>query len=292
MGNGADPLDYRLELAVQKGDRLRFIVSDGANPDFDTTYFSPVIDLGEPPCPSGVPYRCQMMAITYARSDDSGETYTQPKPPGHLVAASPYRFEESEEAWGIWQPSNIVRHPQDGYYYAALHVEDHAAQARGTCLMRTDRLDDPGSWRAWDGSGFNMAFANPYQTDLDPLEHICQPVSAEEIWTLTYSLTYNEYLRAFILLGHAVHVDRPGFYYSLSRDLIHWTPRTLLMEADLVQTTETPGRYLAYPSLIDPGSTERNFDVTGRRPYLFYSRFNDAPSGDADLVWVQLEFTR
>lgn len=289
---GSAQLPEDLTLNVDLGDSIYFIVSARDTNHNDSTLWNPEIDLGPHPCPSRDVSRCQMMAVTYASSSDGGQTFDQPPVPAHLVAASPYRYEEDAEAWGIWQPSNIIRHPLDGYYYAAVHVEDHGLQPRGTCMMRTDDLSDPSSWRAWDGDSYSVEFVNPYVGDDDPSGHICQPVSADEIWTLSYSLTYNQYLEAFILLGHAVHVDTPGFYYALSRDLVHWTPRTLLMEADLVQTTETPGRYLAYPSLLDPVSPGFNFDVTGESPYLFYSRFNDASAGNVDLVRVQVTFSR
>lgn len=289
-GSAAIPED--LIVNVEPGDALYFVVSARESDSNDTTFFNPEINFGPHPCPSRDAGQCQMMALTYARSSDGGRTFDQPPVPDHLVAASPYQFEEGGEEWGIWQPSNIIRHPQDGYYYAAIHAEDYGLQQRGTCMMRTDNLSDPASWRAWDGQSFSVQFANPYDSDLDPAAHVCQPVSADEIWTLTYSLTYNEYLGAFVLVGHAVHVDTPGFYYALSHDLINWTPRTLLMEADLVQTTGTPSSYLAYPSLLDPESPGLNFDVTGQTPYLFYSRFNDASSGDVDLVRVQVRFEK
>lgn len=289
-GSVAIPEDLVVNLAA--GDALHFVLSARETDSNDTTFFNPEINFGPHPCPSRDAGQCQMMALTYARSNDGGRTFQQPPVPEHLVAASPYQFEQGGEEWGIWQPSNIIRHPQDGFYYSAIHVEDHGLQERGTCMMRTDDLGDPGSWRAWDGQSFSVQFANPYSSDLVPAAHICQPVSADEIWTLTYSLTYNEYLEVFILVGHAVHVDTPGFYYALSRDLINWTPRTLLMEADLVQTTETPTSYLAYPSLLDPGSPGFNFDVTGQTPYLFFSRFNDTSTGDVDLVRVQVRFEK
>lgn len=281
-----------LVVSVAPGDAIHFVVSARETGHNDTTLFNPEINIGPHPCPSKDASRCQMRALTYASSSDGGRTFDQPTVPNHLVAASPYRFDEGSEEWGIWQPSNIIRHPQDGFFYAAVLVEDHELQQPGTCMIRTDNLADPRSWRAWDGHAFRIEFANPYISEVDPLDHICQPVSPDAIGALTHSLTYNDYLGAFILLGHAVHVDTPGFYYALSRDLIHWTPRTLLMEADLVQTSSTPGSYLAYPSLLDPQAPGFNFDVTGQTPYLFFSRFNDASAGDVDLMRVQVTFTQ
>ena len=36
-------------------------------------------------------------------------------------------------------------------------------QQAGVCLMRTDRLDDPASWRGWDGRDFTVKFTDPYR---------------------------------------------------------------------------------------------------------------------------------
>ena len=157
--------------------------------------------------------------------------------------------------------------------------------------MRTKTLDDPKSWRAWDGEGFNMRFINPYiEPDSDPNEHLCQIVPVSAYGALSYNLTYNTFFERFIAVGHVVNHSITGFYYSLSEDLIHWTPVSLLMEADFVQTTD--GAFLAYPSLVDPDSPSQSFDITGQNPYLYYSRFQRAALEDADLLRVQIHFSK
>ena len=47
----------------------------------------------------------------------------------------------------------IIRHT-DGDYYAIvnLHTSTTAPTYNYVCLIRTDDLDDPSSWRAWDGA--------------------------------------------------------------------------------------------------------------------------------------------
>ena len=50
-------------------------------------------------------------------------------------------------------------------------------QKHGVYLIRTHRLDDPASWRAWDGSGFTVRFADPYREAVDDeAGHVCEPV--------------------------------------------------------------------------------------------------------------------
>jgi hypothetical protein len=193
----------------------------------------------------------------------------------------------------LWQPSGIVRNPADGYYYALIQFDEHSANYsinfQGMCVMRTQTLDDPASWRAWDGTGFNLRFIDPYmETDADPEKLRCTLVSPE-IGALTYGLTYNSYLEKFIAVGVG---DRPvtGFYYSLSDDLIHWTPRELLMKASFSFTSKTRFPYDAYPTLIDHESPSPSFDVTGQSPYLYFSIFRGNSPWSIDLMRVKLEF--
>jgi hypothetical protein len=75
-----------------------------------------------------------------------------------------------------------------------------------------------------------------------------------------------------------------GIYYSLSDDLIHWTDRQLLMQSALPWAYTCGDRDpVAYPSVIDPQSTSRSFETSGRRPCTSTSR---------DLVRVQIAISK
>lgn len=249
-------------------------------------------------CPRGVSshQQCWYNGITFAKSTDVGRSYSHPAAPQHLVASLPYTYEPGKGPTGIFSPSSIVFNRRDGYYYALVMVIVDGPE-RGTCLIRTRTLEDPRSWRAWDGEGFNVRFINPYTERVtDPAEHLCQPVSRQEIATMHESLTFNTYFDKFLLIGTAGQRDRAtgrviwGFYYSLSDDLIHWTPRKLIMEAKPAHQTSLPGDILVYPSLIDPQDESRNFEITGQRAYLYYTRWHRG--FDRDLVRVLVEFYR
>jgi hypothetical protein len=66
------------------------------------------------------------------------------------------------------------------------------------------------------------------------------------------------------------------------------------MEAKLPWTPDLPGEILHYPSLIDPNDSSRNFEMTGQRPYLYYTRWHtNTPENhghDRDLVRVPIQF--
>ena len=52
---------------------------------------------------------------------------------------------------------------------------------------------------------------------------------------------------------------------------------------------------IAYPSLIDPASTSRNFETVGRKAYLYYTLFhysNYQQGLDRDLVRIPVEISK
>jgi hypothetical protein len=251
-------------------------------------------------CSSSFP-RCWYNAITLARSDDKGATFRHARPaPGHLVAEVPYRYQPNMGQYGVFQPSSIVH--KDGYYYSLVTTTAYGKQEHGTCVMRTQHLDDPTAWRAWDGDGYNVSFANPYLGNVAPDNHVCKPVSFESISDMTFSLTYNTYFGKYLLVSPAnqyMPSERrtvSGFYYSLSDDLINWSQRKLIKELTLIQTYKCGDPdAVYYPSILDPTSKSRNFETSGRRPYLYFTRLNYEAcqlTSNRDLIRVPIEFSK
>ena len=255
--------------------------------------------------------RCWYNAITYAASRDGGRTFLHRPAPAHVVAAPPIPWDPTPPQpcprgtcppppYGYFGPSNIVQ-GQDGFYYTMfMSIPDPARPAfRGTCLMRTADLADPASWRAWDGEGFNLSMASPYDADGNPQPTglpPCALVAPETIGTLHQSLTYNAYLGLYILVGSEVfpvnRVPTCGIFFSLSPDLLRWSPPQLIMPTKLPYPPCNPdGRpdgSLIYPSLIDHEDVTSSFEVTGRTPHLYFVRWNSGL--DRDLLRVQLRF--
>ena len=116
------------------------------------------------------------------------------------------------------------------------------------------------------------------------------------------SLTYNTHFERFLLVGMSQAEDPrtgravTGVYFSLSSDLIHWSSRRLLLTGDRPEThtCDGPDPFL-YPAILDPRSPSRNFDTTGQRTYLYFTRFNYTAcrmTTDRDLVRIAVEFSR
>jgi len=253
-------------------------------------------------CLSGRYSECWYNAITLARSNDGGNTFTHAlPPPSNLVAEIPYPYKHDAGPFGVFSPSSIVK--KGSYYYSMVVVQRYKAQQVGTCVMRTANLADPTAWRAWDGDGFNVNFVNPYKVrNAASGDHFCKPVSPDQIGTMSDSLTYNTYFGKYMLMGSSGVLDQRkrhvvyGFYYSLSDDLVHWSMRKLVRQAELPWTYRCgdPDPVL-YPSVLDPASKSRNFDTTGRRPYLYFTRlhYSSCRSNlNRDLVRMPIEFSK
>jgi hypothetical protein len=244
---------------------------------------------------SNYQYQCWWNSITSATSVDAGASY-QNTSPGHLVAAQPFQLTK-DGPHGYFTPSNIVR-TGDGWFYAMFRSNAKAPQQLGTCLMRTRDLSNPASWRAWNGSSFSVRFANPYLESINPADHVCAPVDFISIGTITESLTYNTYLKKWMLVGNSVGDPQfnkpPGVYYALSDDLLNWSHVELLFEAEItwVRDCVLPDP-IKEASIIDPSSTSRNFTTVDRTAQIFYTWYHmNGCNGtlDRDIVRIPIQF--
>jgi hypothetical protein len=250
-------------------------------------------------CNSGNYFKCLYLSTSGAISKNYGDDYVnQPNP---LVRASAYQYFRDTGPYGVNVPSNIVK-ARDGYYYAMLKADQYLAQPPGACLMRTRSLDHPASWRAWDGQGFNSPRKNPYA--VVPMQRaepfICHPVDPLNIQSMSHSLTWNTYLKKWLLVAPSGKYDPDlnrnvwGFYYATSKDLIHWDEQKLLVEVPLPFTWVCGDEFpWGVPSVIDHDSRSRSFGTSDRDFYLYYTVSNRANciSGlDRDLVRMPIKF--
>ena len=207
-------------------------------------------------------------ATTLAVSRDGGLTYSEPgnyliryplTPWSNSFSCSPKR----PTLYGDFGGTNIIS--KDGLYYKffTYHsepaVEPHQV---GECLMRTNDLGDASSWAIWDGNTF-------VRSKTAPCAFIAKVAGAQ-------SVTYNKVLKLYVVTLGQSH----AFAFSLSEDLIHWSASTPIAGVDPSNA--------AYPSLLDPTDTSRNFENTGQTPYLYYTHMNGGL--DRDLLRVQLRF--
>jgi len=248
---------------------------------------------------------CGFVSITQALSIDGGRSFTKPSAPAHVVAPAPSIWVPPAQAgtsigYGYMSPTNIVR-ANDGYYYALVGFYPDVPQpdGRSLCAMRTDTLDAPASWRAWDGSGFGLRMTSPYVTG-EPAPW-CGLLNTE---MGTGHLVYSTYLERYLLVTRAQQwIDGRsvcGFFFTLSSDLIHWSRPQLLVEGKLWEWAGCDGGLpgtgvlddlaILYPSVIDHADATVNFERAGRTAHLYYVRMRDVL--DRDVVRVPITFTR
>ena len=250
-------------------------------------------------CPQHDYFPCWDNSITLAVSKAGGATYTEAhKPPAQLVARLPYQYKAGDGPDGYRSPSNIIKGPGD-YYYSFFNVSMVKTQKQWVCLMRTNDLTDPTSWRYWNGGSFDGQFIDPYlHPDAKPEDHLCPPLAMNEIGaSMNESITYNTYLKRYVLVGISAdqinNRETWGFFYAFSDDLVHWTHRRLLVEVPLPWTVANGGTDLSYlyPSLIDPSSASRNFETAGKTAFVYFTRHNHGQGNlDRDLIRVPVEF--
>jgi PKD domain-containing protein len=256
--------------------------------------------------PTGEDYAvCWYNAITLSVSSNSGDFFTHASAPGHLVATVPYMWSNGTGPYGVFTPSNIINKP-DGFYYSIVRAKEPGVRDV-SCLIRTQTLNDPTSWRAWNGTDFTMQFVNPYTwtpSTGDPISnHVCVDIGGNLVTGVSESLTYNTYFGKYLLVGTYGN-PVPGFYYSLSDDLLHWSYPKLLLGGETGQSflcgDPDPIRD---PSVLDPTSTTRadgtpslNFETTGQQAYVYYTVLHTYGgcnySSDRDLLRVKVEFNK
>lgn len=294
-----------LWAVYREGDRWHALIHN--------EFHDPVANTCDPGNPApGNP--CWYNSVTYAVSTDGARSFVKPPPPAHVVAPPPNAWVPPPETpvpagqWGegYQSPSSIV-HANDGFYYAFFWAKPTRTPLSGSCLMRTSTLGDPASWRAWDGSGFNLRLTSPYVTGnpATPCTLVEQRDTGLPSGILVYSTYLGRYLKVGIGLRDGEGRSICGFFFTLSADLIHWSKRYLIVQTTLAgfctadpQLSE-PLEPVAvqYPSIVDHTDTTINFEKAGRMPYLYYVRYPrsvDDPLywSDRALVRVPLTFTR
>lgn len=228
-------------------------------------------------CPTGRYMDCWYNSLTLAVSRNGGHVFE--RAPGRaLVAAVPYRYDQVGLGHhGYFNPSNIVT--WRGALYMFAFATRTRAQREGNCLLRTELIDVAGSWRAWDGSAFDVQFEDPYAGPIEPEQHVGVPVGEGRLrWPVT-SLVRHARSGNFVVLMQNTGPGG-GIYYSTSPDLLHWSAAALLMRAAGLHSWK-PGDPdpIAYPSLLDPASADQNFETVGPDAVLFATAFNAGQNG-------------
>ncbi|MGO4706815.1 hypothetical protein AB4072_13685 [Microvirga sp. 2MCAF38] len=247
-------------------------------------------------CPAGRYSACLLNTVTGLVSRDGGRSF-QPAGTGRppVVATLPYGFPTDRTARvGYANPSNIIE--RDGWFYAFVFADGYKDQRRGNCLIRTKDIEDPFSWRAWNGTDFSAQFIDPFrEPGKDPKLHVCAPVASNVIGRMIGGIvTYRDSGSVIAVFGDKRQDANgrwiEGIFSSTSSDLLTWTRPSLIMEAQVLwdKSCEEPHAYF-YPTLIDPDARTFSFEDVGTSGFLYLTRYQldkCQVTWDRDLVRV------
>ncbi len=219
---------------------------------------------------------CWETDISAAVSHDSGNTFDRVPPPLGLVAALPYIYNSRYATQaGFFNPTNILFYR--GFYYVFVAMINPVAGTSGMCLLRSKSMDEPKSWRAWNGSRFAAKFIDPYTVAVKETGvYLCQPVSRDNLFFGTGSISHFARSNVFFSVmrfnkwDKAVYGEVPGIYSSTSKDLLHWSVPSLVLsdQQAAASASVSSDSYEYYPSLLDPAASDRNFSEITNAPYL------------------------
>jgi hypothetical protein len=247
-------------------------------------------------CLAGSYLACWRNAVVQLLSTDGGRSFDAPGGDGRaaVVATLPDPYDSGVgRPTGYFSPSNIVR--LGDHLYAFVFSQGYGLQARGACLLRTDRIADPTAWRAFDGQDFTISLGQTRPTVGPAHERRgCAPVRAPG--STIASIARHRASGRFIALIAARRTPEPaappvtGFWYMVSDDLLTWSEPDLLFAAPLMFAYRCGApEVFAYPSLLDPDSPSLTFESVGDRAWLYLTRFNMRScelSRDRDLVRI------
>jgi hypothetical protein len=226
---------------------------------------------------------CWTVSLSLAVSQDWGRSWARAAPPpANLVAAVPYPYESTHTIFGWGDTGGITPHPTDGYFYVAMNNRmTKGLQSNGTCVMRTNALLDPRSWRGWNGTAFAVQFTSAYT--LPPgaqAAHICTVLAPFRASPCTVLGTaYSLPLRAFVATLGCWPDAQPGpvdntFYWATSADFVHWSVPVPLFTPPRQPNTQ----FYLYPALLDadaPARGDVNYATLGATATLTYVRVTD-----------------
>jgi hypothetical protein len=236
--------------------------------------------------------QCWYNTITYARSDDGGQTFHQSVPP-KVIAAPPFPQEEGQgKRRGFFNPSNIIFY--QGYWWTFIYTSGWNGQHFGSCLFRSPDVSEPGSWRAYNGTGFTADFPDPYVSHAKNDVPTCLPIFDQTVGSISRT-SDGRFVAAFIKREEAKGPGQKSRFFvdlAWSDDLIHWSaPEQLTTITDVATSDCSANARYAFPALVSiEDGVIRQGELRGRI-FLSLVRFNIQNcklSLNRDLVFREL----
>jgi hypothetical protein len=209
------------------------------------------------------PFPCWYSSITQYYSRYDAKHFLPPKA-NYIVARPQIPFDPTKASRvGFFTTSNIV---SDGRYrYVLVYSEGAEGQEKGNCLFRSALTPEPSKWWGWGGSEFSV--------DLSALSGVgnarpsCRPVSGldREI----RGLVRHRPTGTWIAIYTGRDGDVTGVFYSVSKDMIHWSRGANILSVAVARTEPDCPPVYRYPSIIDHDAPGFSFDTIGNKAFLY-----------------------
>jgi len=228
------------------------------------------------------PPACWWNAINLAKSIDKGDSFVYATLPDQNVANTSVDYDpDYPYNTGVFSSSNIMA--KDGYYYVTTNtiVPTEITPIYKACLMRTNNLDDPSSWRYWDGSSQDVttSFSIPARGVPASGSGTCAMINI-----MKSDLHWSDYLNKYTNIGR----NSDGrWFLKTAPTITNWNGSMVISSVPLDNLYSNPTKYHA---LIQPGAETRNFEDIGRSPWMYY--VVDNGNFDRDLNRIRVRFNK
>ncbi|MET4294705.1 hypothetical protein ABIB06_006538 [Bradyrhizobium sp. LB8.2] len=234
---------------------------------------------------------CWANVVTALYSTDGGVTFNRYAPSDSLVIRNNFGYVPNVgHEYGFTNPTNIIQ--VGDYLYDVVYSRQHMNQKEGNYLIRK-HVD--AEWNDWYIRRLTQWRSLKTEMDMDGQDlgkiinlGVVRGTSLEAKFDDTTPMrvhsiskrepTANASATFVALMSAKKPFDRAddGYYIALSTDLINWTEPRHFVWADYrkdMQCAEDPSatnvQVFRYGALIEPGSTEPNFETIGQTPMLY-----------------------
>lgn len=269
-------------------------------------------------CRTGTYKQCWWSMVTTATSKDGGLTFSRPEDPAtRPIIRNSFAYQPMVgHEYGFMNPSNIFA--EDGYIYAFVYNRQNYNQKEGNYLVRhADNADwNDGAWEVMRNGKWlsvNETINKPRKSRFShtsavgnivnvgvirttPLEQHFSDTTPMRAYGLVKHTPSGKYV-ALLTSKHPKDQASDGFYiatadciscsWSLPRQIAHADYRKdFTCKQDKNATNVEIYRY---GSLLDPASTDQNYQTVGDNPYLFTTRltYPDCKNGKATTELVK-----
>ncbi len=231
---------------------------------------------------------CWFNSLVSYSSVDGGRSFNMDRPA--VIASAPFPQDVQQGRHrGFFNPSNIVS--DGGYEYFMASTTGWDGQPYGVCLFRSANPFDSGGWRAFDGAGFTIRYADPYGAR-GPAPRPCAIIRpfGLPVGSITRHTSSGRWIAVWMAAKNDGAIPVSGFYVATSTNLLDWSEPRLLLAGSTIQDGACGGSLIAYPTILDEAAKTRNFEDAGDAPWLYYVsiKMNGCQTRERTLVREKL----